>query len=357
MSAFRLPYRPLGAMRLFLALLVVLQHYLQWCFQGPVQRVVMPFEPGSTAVLVFFFLSGFIVVEAADSVYAGRPVAFLTNRLLRIVPLYTSVVIVSFVVLHALGELFPLMDEQGRAIGNPLTWRNFGANLLLIVPLPGRFAVETDFPVLRIAWALRVELAFYVVVALLLIPGRVNRGIQFQNVFNAAATALLAMSIYHFLFRPAWNPLVHFAPYFCAGGAFHFVLRGSWYARGLLIAAIGTSAVFAFFQLDDGAATALRTSIGATTLFMCLVASCMALGAQTAKSPIDRVLGDLSYPVYVGHWLPLLVLASVGQVYGLSMGAKFAAVFMAIALPVGYFTAIEPAVAKVRMAVRGIAIR
>ena len=44
-----LPYRPLGALRLFLALLVMLQHYLQWCYPGPVQQAAMIFEPGNVA--------------------------------------------------------------------------------------------------------------------------------------------------------------------------------------------------------------------------------------------------------------------------------------------------------------------
>lgn len=72
-------YRRLGGMRLFLAGLVVFQHYLQWCFQGAAQRVLMPFEPGNVAVLVFFFISGLVITEAADAVYPGRPAAFVTN--------------------------------------------------------------------------------------------------------------------------------------------------------------------------------------------------------------------------------------------------------------------------------------
>jgi peptidoglycan/LPS O-acetylase OafA/YrhL len=69
-------YRPFGAMRLCLALLVMLQHYAQWCYPNSIQRVVMLFEPGSAAVLVFFFLSGFVITEAAELIYRDRPIVF-----------------------------------------------------------------------------------------------------------------------------------------------------------------------------------------------------------------------------------------------------------------------------------------
>ena len=72
-------YRPFGTMRLFLALLVMLQHYVQWCYPTSMQQFLMPIEPGSVAVLVFFFLSGFVITEAAELIYQGRPGAFFAT--------------------------------------------------------------------------------------------------------------------------------------------------------------------------------------------------------------------------------------------------------------------------------------
>ena len=108
-------YRPLGTFRLFLALLVVFQHYVQWVFPGAVQRAVMPFEPGSTAVYVFFCLSGLVIAEAADRVYRGRTIAFAANRFLRIVPLYVATIAatVAAIVMIVLGYI--LATEVAKA--------------------------------------------------------------------------------------------------------------------------------------------------------------------------------------------------------------------------------------------------
>ena len=111
------------------------------------------------------------------------------------------------------------------------------------------------------------------------------------------------------------------------------------------------------FGGQQAAASVVISRIGTTSLFLGLVIVCMALGTRTSRSRVDRYFGDLSYPVYVGHWLPLLVLGAIGQAFSLSIGAKLGAVFMSLAIPIGYFIAIEPAVARLRTAVRGIAIR
>lgn len=74
-----MPYRPLGTFRLLLAIMVVAQHYSDWCFRGPVPDLVMRVLPGTTAVYVFFVISGFVIIEAVECVYRNRPISFVTN--------------------------------------------------------------------------------------------------------------------------------------------------------------------------------------------------------------------------------------------------------------------------------------
>ncbi|MER8779076.1 hypothetical protein NKJ09_27610 [Mesorhizobium sp. M0189] len=71
---------------MLLAIFVVLQHFLANLVPEPIATAPLPCEFGNIAVLVFFALSGFVISEAADRIYAGRPVAFMANRLLRILP-------------------------------------------------------------------------------------------------------------------------------------------------------------------------------------------------------------------------------------------------------------------------------
>jgi peptidoglycan/LPS O-acetylase OafA/YrhL len=336
-------------MRLFLALLVMVQHYVQWCWPKEFQRFVMPFEPGSVAVLVFFFLSGFVITEAADLIYRGRPGAFFTNRLLRIVPMFVAAVLVSFGALYVLNRVGPLSDETGKPINGPLlSLHNIVANLLTIFPLPGRFAVTPDFTVLRIVWALRVEMAFYLIVALLLFAGS-----SFRVLFNVVAAVLLALSAWYLVMRPEWNGLIAFAPYFCAGGALFFAPRGSRTDQIIFLLAAILSTLMTFIHPDSD--DPYRSDIGATILFAVLTLACILLATRKSNHPrADRLFGDLSYPVYVGHWLPLLIFVSLG---GTGAGAELATTLAGLALPVLYLVTIEPVTAKLRNIVRGGAIR
>jgi peptidoglycan/LPS O-acetylase OafA/YrhL len=340
----------------------MLQHYVQWCYPKLLQRFLMPFEPGSVAVLVFFFLSGFVITEAAELIYRGRPGAFFANRLLRIVPLFALAIFVSFGALYVLGHFVVLTDEAGKPItGAIITAHNLVANLLMIVPLPGRFAIVPDFTVLRIVWALRVEMAFYLCVAFLLLAegGKFWRGVSFRTMFNAATAVLLTLSAWYLAMRPAWNPLISFAPYFCAGGTLFFALRHSKTSLALFAIAAILSVLMTFYQAADSS-TSYRDNIGATALFVILTSTCIFLATRGLHNPTaDRLLGDLSYPVYVGHWLPLLIFASLVKTRPSqsSFGAELATTIMGIGLPLCYFLLIEPVTARLRTLIRGVAIR
>lgn len=349
-------YRPLGSLRFFLALLVMLQHYLQWCLPGPVQQIVMLVQPGSTAVFVFFFLSGFVITEAADLFYFGRPGSFVSNRLLRIVPPFAAAILVSFVALYVLSVFVDLTDEAGHLIQNPISFSNLAKNIYMLFPVPGRFSLEPDFMVLRIAWALRVEMAFYLFVAGILALQLIWRGVSFEALFNTAALCLMPFSIWYLVFMPAWNPLIAMFPYFCAGNAFYFSLKGSMLNRGLfVVAAISSGASILRFQSGDS-----DVAVGMLILFAALISVAAFLAARpTQYINIDRWLGDLSYPLYVGHWLPLLIFASLVHADP-SIGhpvSQALTITLGLVLPLFYLATIEPLTSRIRAAVRGVPIR
>jgi peptidoglycan/LPS O-acetylase OafA/YrhL len=317
-----MPYRPLGTMRLFLSALVMMQHYLQYCFHGPLEPIVMPYEPGGTAVFVFFVLSGFVVTEAADFIYRGRPIAFGVNRALRIFPLYIVTILLCFA---AIAIRAPNSDL--------LTTHNLVANLFAIVPLPGRFRIEASFPVLPIAWALYVELAFYAAVAPLLIGHR-----KFRAVFLIASVSLLALSAWGAVAHPPLNPLVSMAPFFILGGAYYLAISGSLVALPVVVVAAGLSVV---------------AMANLWILFVCLTAASMLLCISTVQyNDVDRALGDFSYPVYLGHWIPMWFLPPEPD-----MAIKMAALCAGIACPVLLWLTIEPITSRARTAVRGVTLR
>jgi peptidoglycan/LPS O-acetylase OafA/YrhL len=144
-------YRYFGAFRLLLAALVMVQHFGADLAPASLASALAPYGCGSVAVLVFFALSGFVITEAADSVYRNRPGPFLTNRLLRIVPHFLLAV-----------ALAMLAHEFFRIAGGVHLWRsqpsfpdnafapsNVLLNFLAIAPIGRRF-IDYDF--LTITW-------------------------------------------------------------------------------------------------------------------------------------------------------------------------------------------------------------
>lgn len=326
--------------------MVMAQHYMKWDF-STLRGAADLLQTGNVAVLVFFFLSGFVIVEAADAIYGGKPGRFLLNRLLRIVPMFAAAVLVTFVVLFAASRFHPIVDESGAApTSNPFEPANIYANLTSILPLPGRITVTPSFPVLRIAWALRVELAFYIVAWLLLEISA--RGLtSLRNAFLGTGAGLTALYLFAVLTHANWNPIIGFVPYFCAGGAYYLGLKGMRSSWPLFAVAIAASVAETYF----------RTGVVPDILYAALVCVALVLAGRTrATGGIDRVFGDLSYPVYVGHWMPLLLFASiVGSQRSLLL--EIACVALGLIMPLIYFVCVERTMRSVRAAVRGVSIR
>ncbi|HEY4044597.1 MAG TPA: hypothetical protein VGM32_22525, partial [Rhodopila sp.] len=179
-------YRYFGGFRLLLAALVMTQHFGADLAPAGLADALAPYAVGSTAVLVFFALSGFVITEAVDTVYRGRPGPFLTNRLLRIVPHFLVAVALAMLAhkfFHLAGGV-RLWRSQPSFPDDAFALPNVLLNFLAIVPAANRL-IDYDF--LSITWALRVEMAFYLMMA-----GCIAIGGQFawRHGFAAAASFL-----------------------------------------------------------------------------------------------------------------------------------------------------------------------
>src|ERR1700744_4517595 len=143
-NAYR--YRYFGGFRLLLAVLVMVQHFGADLAPAPLASALAPYGPGSVAVLVFFALSGFVITEAIDSLYRNRPCAFLTNRLLRIVPHFLLAVALAMLAHEffriaggvRLWRSQPSFPDDGFSISNVLL------NFVSIAPMGNRF-VDYNF--------------------------------------------------------------------------------------------------------------------------------------------------------------------------------------------------------------------
>ncbi len=342
-------YHPLGTFRLFLAGLVVVQHVVaNMAPIGGLYHAVLPFEFGSLAVLVFFALSGFVITEAACLVYVGKPVPFMTNRLLRIVPHF----LVALALAMAIDALFDhagtlrLSDREFPSLppGQAFDLRTVLGNVVGFLPGANRLM---GFDFISIIWAVRIEMIFYGAVFLALLlpaPGLLRRAAPAALVvlglltclvhykFGYAFFFLFGACLYDYRANAGDAPQVRRAlPLLlcCAGMALHLLLipmaTKAGYDRAVLAQAIILAALLALMTV-------------------------LALTATTPR-PRDQRCGDLSYPVYIHHENAVVIVLSLTA--GYSYPAMLAGVALALALSYGLMLAVDPIVNRLRDAVRG----
>ncbi len=139
-----------GGLRLLLAFFVVFSHlvgthYLQ--------------HFGFYAVRGFYVLSGFLMTAGLNDLYAFDARRYFTNRLLRLMPLYFVVCLLTLIAVVCLPA------EAATFIGqwNPeLLWRDAITNVL-VLPL---HHPEPHYRLIPTAWSLAVEIEMYVVLFL-----------------------------------------------------------------------------------------------------------------------------------------------------------------------------------------------
>ncbi len=346
-------YRYFGAFRLLLAALVMLQHFAADLAPEPLATALAPYGEGSMAVLVFFALSGFVITEAVDSCYRKRPGAFLVNRLLRIVPHFLIAVALSMIaheIFRATGGLrlwrsHPSFPEDAFAIRNVLL------NLIGIVPLADRFI---DYNFLGITWAVRVEMAFYIVICACIAAGAriaAPRGFALA----AGGALVLAVPLFYFAVRGHGVAMLSFVPYFAFGSGLYFATAGGragWLVLLLSIPAIIWQRIAEHPPADRVGAIPPSVT-GDLIVLIALLSVLVALAfANISKwRATDRFVGNLTYPLYLYHEVVLVVILTFTTGYSYSM---FCVGILLSLLVAGILMAVvEPAVTKYRDYVRG----
>ena len=360
MSAAPLCYRPFGAFRLLLAALVMLQHFAANGAPAELGSLLRPYAPGSVAVLAFFLISGFVITEAAEQIYTGRPAAFATNRLLRIVPHF----VLSAGLAIGVCMLFLGTGHLRLAHGVPLPGnaafgaRNVVANLLSFVPFLDRFKTY-DF--IEYGWAVRVEMVFYGGIAGCLGLGLWLRRCSFVRLLSLAG--ILAAPLFIAAMYGAAPPIFRYVPYFAFGVASYFAVRKPGWAgfRRAGVLMVLFYAAITWQLLSQGADLPIQaTSRNLPAQFGIFVALTMLLLVLSKMSPrrmdvIDRHAGDMTYPLYLYHVPVLIVMLSLTR--GYSYAAMFAGIVASIAAAYLAVRLVDPVAAQLRNRLRGRTLR
>jgi peptidoglycan/LPS O-acetylase OafA/YrhL len=351
----------MGAFRLLLALSVVIEHGLTTLFG-------FHLIDAAGAVWVFFAISGFLITIALDRKYADGPhrlAHFYANRALRLYPSYWVWVLVTVAAYSLLPhDFFTRGFREDGSFQSSGFWfhhaslASIGTLLVAFMAnLTGLFAdallslgfdkstgalianPQHTAPVWAMAfmfigqfWTIGVELCFYALAPLLS-----------KRLWSIAAVFVLSASGYA---ERAWVWL---------GAALHLPAAVIYLnaPKYLWIFMIGAALARAYLARQDGnlrsfgaalvmcLAMFICAAVRHTALFtnpafpwwefVALTAAVPFLFALTSKNKIDRFLGDLSYPVYVNHFLIIQIVSTFvapnGAVYaGLSIAIASATV-------------------------------
>ena len=350
-------YRHFGGFRLLLAMLVMFQHFAADLAPLPFARAFAPYPVGGIAVLVFFALSGFVITEAIDCIYRERAGAFLGNRLLRIVPHFLLAVALSM-----------LAHEIFRATGGVRLWRsqpsfpaeafapaNVALNFIGITPFIDR-AIDYNF--LDITWAVRVEMAFYLMMASCIAIGRRLPG---KSGFAIAATAaaLLLLPLFIFAVHGRGVRMLEFLPYFAFGAGLYFATlgrRAGWLTVALTVPAMLWQSILRQ-SLEPVAGMPAPSLAGQLIILVLLLCGLgvLAFSDIARWRNTDRVLGGLTYPLYLYHQdvLVLLLTFTVGYSYAVFVIGILLSLLVAMALT----TLVDPILSRYRDKIRGGALR
>lgn len=334
-----------GTFRVLLALMVVAAHI------GIVPRI------GQYAVFGFYILSGYLMTMIMHTQYGYSHAGitrYAANRFLRIYPLYWFSLVLSAVLIWYLGESFT--SQYNPALYFPKNIPDLLKNVSIYFPF--RDSPRLTPP----AWALTVEICFYVLIGL---------GLS-RNKYGTVAWFMVSL-LYHvtvFLSQMAWEQryVTVFAaslPFSTGALIFHY--------RQALIRQVNR----ATRNFDDYAPHAL---------FFCILAN-WKLGYLTAQlegiyfysnyilcslmvvvladrkklryinKDLDKWLGDFSYPAYLIHYQISLIAIIVCRAIDLELrrGASLLLVSTPLILLASWAIAwfVERPIERLRTKVRG----
>lgn len=285
-----------GIVRLCLALFVMLAHLGDFHHYS-----------SALAVYAFYMLSGYLMTFIMHERYSyslAGVIKYTINRFLRIYPQYWLLLLLTIIVLITLPPAnlsrinlaMQLPDNIGDWLANSFIFGLYPESLKVMPRLVPQ------------AWALHVELVFYVLIGLAL--GR-SRWIVIVWVLASIGYHVLA-NIYGY---PRYSPVLAASLAFSLGALMYFykdILLARFKINGkagITIAIIYLVYVFAVGFVSFGK-TKFFFYMNFPIFFICLLALIRIRTFDFRYMAIDKLFGDYSYPVYLCHWFVGMVVAS-----------------------------------------------
>lgn len=277
-------HHALDLVRGLAALAVAQFHFMTWTGVATVESM------GTFAVYIFFILSGLTMMMVYGSQFANgvSPAAardFFRKRTARLLPLLLAIAALACVKQAILGQAdIPAAILTGTG--------------LMALQMPGFLSNTVG------AWSLGIELGFYFVFPIIAILVGSGRSMVVATILLIAAQHLLLWKIQDS--APFWNYYVSnliFAPFF-AMGILISLDRGPRRSSRIWIALLGLAAILGFSRIVT---TDLMRD---QAIYLGLTVACGLVVWAAWRSrlpawlvPIGGLLGDISYSLYLTHWI------------------------------------------------------
>ena len=326
----------MGTLRLLLALSVVAGHTsaIRW----------LPLPTGTIAVQIFFVISGFYMALILNEKYlgAGSYRLFITNRFVRIYPVYFLMAGLTLILALSLHTEIKLFDpERLRELGGGAKTLVFAANLAIfgldsfdfmaiengsfhvVRELVGHPLLPDHMKLVPQAWSLSTELSFYVIAPFIV-----------RHIRRIWAIGLLSVGLRFVLWQGGFDTgawIYEFFPtelaFFLLGALLYHAQRTQSFQRwGVMLAPF---AVFA-----TGLALFTYNDLPVVLSFTLVAASIPLLFLLTKHNPFDRLVGELSYPVYMVHFFIIYAARALAPEFAHS--GRFSSVCAALSLILGF---------------------
>jgi peptidoglycan/LPS O-acetylase OafA/YrhL len=287
-----------GLYRFILAINVVLFHILS-----------VP-EIGPFAVYSFFVLSGFLMTHIMQRTYgytANGMIRYAINRFFRLYPVYWALLIITLMMNLWIGNDFFISFHPSMQL--PQTVSEIFANIFMIFP---ELSPRAYSPRLAPAtWALTIELFFYLLIAL-----GISRNKLLSTLwFSLSALYFLYENIVLKIYGFGYGTFIAASLPFSLGAVLYFYIKEiSYFLDRLKLFTLPVCTILFAINLiiciiinlvniDELWKYNLLCS-GINLILSALMV--IRLSVVRTQDPIlkyiDRITGDLSYPVYLFHW-------------------------------------------------------
>ena len=307
-----------GTYRLILAFMVVFLHLAGWPAFG------------EYAVFTFFCLSGYLMTFIMQQNYGyskeGRKKYFF-NRLLRIYPLYFAACLFSLLVIFWLGEgytsnlIFNLKypDSITGGLSNLLLFITDHKNIALVPP----------------AWALTVEILYYLLIGLGLSQTKCITWLWFA--FGAIYTLTINLINVEWWDWGYFSPLAASLPFSVGALLYHYRILLNQYFKSFanIYIAGGLYALVLInwvvnYKLGTGLSYGFYINSMINVLLLIVLTNMQTNNQRWYK--YDKILGDLSYPIYLMHWTVAVVVIYLFQLFDITL-EKRTELFAIVSIP------------------------